>query len=132
VVHHVVLPGGIRDAVLDRWNWSTKMAGLVSLVPELRTTVFYRHWFFADWTAWFDLAVAGLMVSGASRRKWPLIAILPYARRAYRDTRLYRARSDGLAGLRLTVRYFLGAPFVDAATLIGFLAGSATWRTLVL
>ena len=44
----------------DRWHWSRDMAALAQLVPELREGTFYRRWFFADWTAQFDLAVVAL------------------------------------------------------------------------
>jgi hypothetical protein len=133
VVHHVVLPGGVRKAVTDRWNWSTKMAGLAQLVPELRSTVFYRRLFFADWTARFDLAVSGVAASLATRRVWPLIVTAPYARQVYRDSAPYRGGPGGrISVLTRTGRYLLGAPIVDAATLAGLLAGSAAWRNLVL
>lgn len=133
LVHHAVVPGRIRDAVADRWNWSTKMAGLAKLVPELRTTVFYRRWFFTNWTASFDMAVVGLVASLVSRKKWPLAVAAPYATQVYRNAAQYLTVSEGhVSALTQTGRYVLGVPIVDAVTLAGLVAGSVAWRTVVL
>lgn len=133
LVHHAVVPGGLRDALADRWHWTRDMPGLVGLVPELRDGVFYRRWFFSDWSAMFDLAVAGLLVAAASRRPAWLVAALPYIRRVARETHPYRdGRDSRLGGLRRAAQYAAGAPLVDATTLAGFILGSIQWRSLVL
>lgn len=133
LVHHAVFPGGVRDAIADRWHWTRDMPGLVQLVPELRDGVLYRRWFFADWSAQFDLAVAGLLLAAAARRRLPLLATLPYVRRVWREG----ASFEGGGAARPTrwrrrAGFLLGAPMVDAATLAGFLLGSREWRTVVL
>ena len=133
VVHHAVVPGGVRDAMADRWHWSRDMPGLARYVPELRPAVFYHRWFFAHWTAQFDLAVAGVGAALLARRKLCLLAAVPYLRRVYGEAATYRAATDsGSEGLRRATLHAVGAPLVNAATLVGFIAGGVAWRRLVL
>jgi glycosyltransferase involved in cell wall biosynthesis len=133
LVYHAVVPGTLLDALADRWHWTRDMPGLVRLVPELRRCAFYHRWFFADWTAKFDLAFAGACAAALTGRKRWLVACVPYLNRVRRETEIYRdGRDSRLGGLGRAARYAAGAPAVDAATLAGFLAGSAAWRTLVL
>jgi glycosyltransferase involved in cell wall biosynthesis len=124
VVHHAVFPGGIRDDIADRWQWSRNMPGLVRHVPELRETVFYRRWFFSRWTAQFDLAAAGLAAAWLTKRPLCLLAAVPYARRIASESRRY--------GRRGALRFAVGAPIVEAATLVGLTVGSVAWRRVVL
>jgi len=132
LVHHAVVPGRLRDAIGDRWHWTRDMPGLVRLVPELRESVFYRRWFFAAWTAQFDLALLGLAAAAGTRRGVWLTASLPYARRLWRDGEPYRSGAGRLTSLRRSAAHALGTPVLDAATLCGLLAGSLAWRRLVL
>ena len=133
LVHHAVVPGGVRDAIADRWHWTKDMPGLAGLVPELRAATFYHRWFFDDWTAQFDLALTGVLGVAISRRKLCLLATVPYLDRVRRETALYRdGRDSRLAGIRRAAAHALGTPAVDAATLAGFIAGSIAWRRLVL
>jgi len=124
LVHHAVVPGGLGDELADRWHWAHDMPGLARRVPELRVAVFYHRWFFSHWTAQFDLALAGLLMALAGRRRLGLLAAAPYLRRLTRESTRY--------GKRGAVRYVLGMPMVEAATLAGLLTGSAAWRCLVL
>jgi glycosyltransferase involved in cell wall biosynthesis len=124
LVHHAVVPGGVRDDMADRWHWSRDMPGLVRLAPELREGTFHRRWFFNAWTAQFDLAVAGVVASALSRRPWWLLAGVPYVRRLTREATRY--------GRRGAVGYVVGMPAVEASTLAGLLTGSLAWRCLVL
>jgi hypothetical protein len=123
-VHHAVFAGGLRDDMADRWHWSRDMPGLVSQVPELRDTTFYRHVFFNHWTAQFDLAAAAILIAAASRRPVWLSMTLPYVTRVAREARRYNRRD--------AVRFVLGSPVVEATTLAGLLFGSVIWRSLVL
>jgi glycosyltransferase involved in cell wall biosynthesis len=133
LVHHAVVPGSLRDAVLDRWHWTRDMPGLVERVPELRATTLYHRWFFADWTAQFDLAVAVVVTGAALRRPRLAAGVLPYARRVWREASVYRdGRDSRAAGLSRAARYCLGAPVVDVTTLTGLVLGSIAWRSLVL
>ncbi len=133
LVEHAVVRGSVGDTVADRWHWTRDMPGLARLVPELRTAVFYRRLFFADWTAKFDFALAGLMTTALTRRRLWLLATAPYARHVWRDTRPYReGPGSRLSRARRAGAHILGAPVVDAATLGGLAAGSLAWRCLVL
>lgn len=133
VVHHAVVPGRLRDAIADRWHWTRDMPGLARVVPELRHAVFYRSWFFANWTAQFDLALAGVAAAAATRQKLWLLATVPYLQRVRRETMVYRdGRASRRGRLRRASRHALGAPIVDAATFSGFVSGSIAWRCLVL
>jgi glycosyltransferase involved in cell wall biosynthesis len=133
VVHHAVVPGDIRDALADRWHWSRDMPGLARVVPELRQAAFYRRWFFAHWTAQFDLALVGVAAVLLTRRKLLLLSTVPYLERVYGESATYRAQPhSGVEGLRRAAAHAVGAPVVNAATLAGFIAGSVAWRSLVL
>lgn len=133
LVHHAVVPGGLRDAIADRWHWTRDMPGLARLVPELRDGTFYRRWFFGEWTAQFDLAVLGIAASVLTRRKLWLISIVPYVDRVRREATMYRdGRDSRVAGVRRAAGHALGAPAIDAATLAGLVVGSIAWRCLVL
>jgi len=117
----------------DRWHWTFDMPGLVRLVPELREAAFYRRWFFAHWSAQFDLAFAGAAGTLLTGRKLLLLSSVPYLERVYGEAAIYRRATESPAqGLRRAAAHALGAPIVSAATLAGFLAGSLAWRQLVL
>jgi len=133
LVYHAVVPGGVRDAMADRWHWSRDMAALAELVPELRDGTFYRRWFFADWTAQFDLAVAALAAAVIMRRRLWLLGVFPYFSRLRREATLYiDGRDSRLSAARRAAAHLLGSSAVDAATLAGLLAGSISSRYLVL
>lgn len=133
VVHHEVVPGGIRDAMADRWHWTRDMPGLVRLVPELRRAILYRRVFFVFWTAYFDFALFGLAAALLTRRKLWLGAAIPYARWLRRDAAGYGVRGGARpADVHAALVYALGSAAVDGVTLLGLLSGSAAWRCLVL
>jgi glycosyltransferase involved in cell wall biosynthesis len=124
LVHHAVVPGGLLDDMADRWHWARDMAGLARLVPELRRGTFRRHVFFNGVTARFDLAAAGIALATLSGRRGFALAAMPYIRHV-RD-------HSGQWTSRQRAGYILGAPIVDATTLIALLIGSVSWRSLVL
>lgn len=124
IVEHAVVPGGIGDELADRWHWSRDMPGLASRVPELRSSTFYRRWFFHRKTARFDAGLAGAMLAAATHRKAWLVAALPYVD--------WVAREGARWGLRRAVPFALGSVAVDAVTLAGLLTGSIAWRCVVL
>lgn len=133
LVHHAVVPGGVVDAIADRWHWTRDMPGLARLVPELRETTFYRRWFFGEWTAQSDLAFAALLTAAITGRKLWLLACVPYLDRVRRESWIYRdGRGSRASVLRRAAVHAAGAPAVDAVTLAGLLAGSVEWRSLVL
>jgi glycosyltransferase involved in cell wall biosynthesis len=133
IVHHAVFPGRLRDAVADRWHWTWDMPGLARLVPELREEAFYHRWFFAGWSAQFDLALASALAAILARRWLWLLGAGPYARRVWREAQLYRSGPvPKPERLRRMAVFALGAPVQDAATLAGLVGGSLAWRSLVL
>jgi glycosyltransferase involved in cell wall biosynthesis len=133
LVHHAVVPGRLGDALADRWHWTRDMPGLAGLVPELRANTFYHRWFFAHWTAQFDLAALGVATALLTRRKLWLLATVPYLERVYGEATAYRAGTQSRAdGLRRAAVHASGAPVLSVATLAGFIAGSIEWRRLVL
>lgn len=133
LVHHEVVPGGVRDALADRWHWTRDMPGLVRLVPELRRARLYRRVFFDYWTAYYDLALLGIAATVLTRRKLWLLAVFPYGRRLKQD-----APGFGITGgwqpsrARAALSYALGTAIVDGVTMYGLLSGSVAWRCLVL
>ena len=124
LVHHEVVPGHLGDEVADRWHWTRDMPGLARLVPELREAAFYRRWFFHRKTARFDLAGAGVLVALLTRRRIWLLAAAPYADWIARDAVRWGARRGA--------EFALGSVVIDAATLTGLVAGSFSWRSVVL
>ena len=124
LVHHAVVAGSVIDAMADRWHWARDMAGMAQLVPELRETTFHRRVFFNQVSAWFDYALAGMLASAITREAGWMIAGVPYLRHV-------RVGSQQWIG-REAAAYILGTPLVDAVTLAGLLAGSVTWRSMVL
>jgi glycosyltransferase involved in cell wall biosynthesis len=124
IVHHAVVPGTLRDEILDRWHWARDMPGVAALVPELREASFYRRWFFSRKTARFDFAVACLALAVVTRRVAPLAGTWPYL-----DWIVSEARRMGAAD---GARHALGSVASDGATLAALLTGSATWRCLLL
>lgn len=132
LVHHEVVPGGIRDAMADHWHWARDLPGLVALVPELRHAAFYRRVFFGYWTWYFDLAVFGLAAWLITRRKVCLVLLWPYLRKKVRDADGYSFGGSQRARVRNAFSYAIGTPAVDAVTLGGLLFGSIVWRSLVL
>jgi glycosyltransferase involved in cell wall biosynthesis len=124
LVHHEVVPGGVRHELRDRWHWSRDMPGLVARVPELRDGVFFKRWFFNHWTAQFDLAFVSVALAAGMRRRLWLFGCLPYGWRLALESRRYSRRH--------ILKFLLGAPICEGATLVAFVVGGVEWRTLVL
>lgn len=124
VVHHVVVPGGLRDDLEDHWHWARDMSGLARLVPELRKGAFFRRWWFNRWTAQFDLAIAAVAMAAICRRPAWLLGVAPYARRLAVESRRYPKRE--------AIAFLLGSPMVELATLAGLLRGSIESGSVVL
>jgi glycosyltransferase involved in cell wall biosynthesis len=125
LVHHAVVPGGVRDEIADRLHWSTDMPGLARLVPELRQATFYRRWFFHRKTARFDVALAAGAAALVSRRPAWLALAAPYAHWVAVEAGPWPAG-------RARARFVLGSLAIDGATCWGLLTGSVRWRTVLL
>jgi glycosyltransferase involved in cell wall biosynthesis len=124
VVYHEVVPGNLLDDVADRWHWARDMPRLAQLVPELRRAVFHHRLFFNVVTARFDYALAGVAAAALTRQNLWLLAAMPYLRHLLDFSEDWSQRERLL--------YVAGAPVVEAATLAGLLAGSITWRSVLL
>jgi glycosyltransferase involved in cell wall biosynthesis len=124
LVHHAVVPGSLLDEIADRWHWSRDMAGLARRVPELRDTTFYHRVFFNSVSAQFDLALLGLLATAASRKPGWMAAGRPYLRHLRGSSHRWAPQQQ--------IAYLLGSPLVDLATLCGLVAGSVSWRSLIL
>jgi glycosyltransferase involved in cell wall biosynthesis len=121
VVHHEVVPGTFRDDLEDRWHWGRDMPALARRVPELRRACFYRRWFFHRRTADFDLAAGSLALALITRRRLPLLGVLPYLRWGFES-------ASGPSRLKALAATVCG----DAMTCGALLAGSARWRSVLL
>lgn len=119
VAHDVTYPG---------WAWHLRRGlqyaawpRLVAEFPELRDEVLYRRWFLRRRNVAVLLGVAGMAVTGATRRPGPLTAVLPWCV-------LRRPRRHGLPGLADSAA---GMAF-DLSVLAGLLRGSVKERHVVL
>jgi len=123
LVHHAVFPGTPRSFVGERARLRFFPA-LVGRIPELRDAFCYRRVFLTRRTALFDLAVVGVLGAAVTRRRWPLLTVLPYARLVWRLARVWGARRGPVVAAAN-----VAADAVGAASLA---AGSARTRAPVL
>jgi GT2 family glycosyltransferase len=79
VVRHAVFDRDARGYIAERRRLRF-FPMLLGEVPELRDSRPLRL-FLSPRTARFDLALAGTLVAVVRRRAWPLLAVIPYARR---------------------------------------------------
>ena len=121
LVHHAVFPRSARGYIAERWRMRFFPA-LVREVPELRSRLHMRYFLARD-TALFDLAVAGVAASAASRRRWPLLAAAPY---------LGRRLSWRGGGPRRVARRNSAIAIGDAVGLLALIRGSVAARRLLL
>jgi glycosyltransferase involved in cell wall biosynthesis len=123
VVRHLVFPRDARGYVTEqaRVVWFPE---LVRHMPELRDTFLWRRWFLGERTAGVDLAVTAVATAIATRRLFPLVGVLPYARTAWRDTGSWAGRRRAeVAAAHITA---------DAVRLGALAWGSLRSRCLVL
>jgi glycosyltransferase involved in cell wall biosynthesis len=125
LVHHVVVPGGLRDEIADRWHWARDMPGLARRVPELRRRTFHRRVFFNLDTAQFDRALVAVALALLSGRRVWLLGCVPYVRRLLRQAARYDSPTAAAA-------YLVGMPAAEAATCAALVRGSLEWRSPVL
>lgn len=122
VVRHAVFGRGAAGYVAERAR-VRYFPALAARIPELRDEFLHRRWFLNARTLCFDAALAGAAVAVAARRPWPLVAALPYARRAWRDSTGWGRRRQPLV---------LGAQVAaDAVGAAALLAGSVRYRAIV-
>jgi len=121
LVHHAVFPRDAWGYVAEHWR-RRFFPSLVREIPELRSRVFGRY-FLARHTALFDLALAGVLGSLASRRLWPLGATLPYL------TKRFSWRGGGPSRVLRRNAAFAAA---DAVGFAGLVRGSIAARRILL
>jgi hypothetical protein len=91
LVHHAVLPGTAAGRLREAGRQGL-FADLVRVVPEARRSLFLGL-FLSRRRAAFDLALAGCLVAALLWNPWPLLAVLPYAWVALRDSARFRRRA---------------------------------------
>jgi hypothetical protein len=120
IVHHAVFRRGPRGYISERWRLRYFPA-LVREVPEMRSQLPARV-FLSRRSAQFDLALLGSLAALVTRRPWPIIATVPYARRHLRIHDLWR---------RSAARQNLTVVTADAVGLAALVRGSAAARCLL-
>ncbi len=121
LVHHAVFPRGARGYIAERWRLRFFPA-LVREIPELRSRLHMRF-FLAEHTALFDLAAASAAVGLSSRRRWPLLGVLPY---------LYKRLSWRQAWRRSVARRNLAVVVGDVVGFAALVRGSIAARRVLL
>jgi glycosyltransferase involved in cell wall biosynthesis len=119
-VYHAVFRRRRAEYVRERWRLRY-MPAILREAPELRSS-FRFGVFLSDRTARFDLAVAGLVLATATRRREPLALTIPYLTRLRRHGLWRRSAWRENAGL-------IGG---DAMSLAALARGSVAARELLL
>lgn len=126
VVHHRLVPGTFRDHARDQRHVGG-MPGLAKRSPVVADAL-RGGLFLSRATLRFDLALAGILVAGATRRPWMLFLVAPWVRHRWPHARA-RARGRGrLSTLRILAEYSV----LDATTCVSLVGGSVRHRRVVL
>ncbi len=100
--------------------------GLARKTPFLRS-IFFRRVFLNRTTAYFDLALLGLLAAIIFRSPAPILLALPWVGRRARMTRWY-AGNNVVQGIRIFAKYAVS----DAVTFASLVEGSLRYRRLLL
>jgi glycosyltransferase involved in cell wall biosynthesis len=122
VVHHAVFETNPVEHVAERARL-VHFPALAAKIPELRETMFYRHWFLSRRTAAFDAALTATAAALVARRRAPLLAAVPYG-----WILLRRAKGWG----RHAPEIIAAEAAADAVGCIALAAGSVRSRSPVL
>jgi len=98
LVHHAVIAGTAATYLAERRREGL-FAGLVREVPELRDTFLYRRLFLRPRAAALWLALAGLGLAAADRRRLWALAAAPYLRHVARDVQGWGPRSAAVLAI---------------------------------
>jgi glycosyltransferase involved in cell wall biosynthesis len=128
IVRHAVFPRAARDWIMERAR-CRYFPPLVALIPELRATLLRRRLFLSEDTLRFDFALAGLVLASLAHRRWPALAILPYAAALTREARDTGASPPAASAAFTRVVARIAA---DALTAGALALGSVRARTPVL
>jgi hypothetical protein len=123
LAYHAVFPRGPGEFVAERRRLAM-FPELAARVPELRDGFFYRRFFHSGRSARFDLALAGLGASLATRRAMPLLVALPYLGTVGNEVRRW--------GLRTAPRVAAVEVLADAVGAVALVRGSVGARTVLL
>lgn len=123
LVHHAVFAESARDRVRERRR-DGLFADLARRVPELRPIFFHRRFFLSPVSLRFDVAVAAVVVAGATRSPLPLAGLAPYAGRVAAEVRRWP--------VRLAPRVAAATVAGDAVGFASLVRGSLRARTLLL
>jgi glycosyltransferase involved in cell wall biosynthesis len=126
LAHHAVFHRGWRAYVGERRRLEYFPA-MAAKMPELRETLLYRRLFLSDRSARVDLALAAVVTSAVAGRRWPLVAISPYAAALTTHAR-HRARTGSPTAIAAIAAADAAADLVGLAALS---AGSARYRSPV-
>jgi glycosyltransferase involved in cell wall biosynthesis len=127
LAHHAVFRRGSREYVAERMRLRFFPA-LVQRIPELRDELLHMRYFLNDRTGAFDLALGGVSLAVATRKRAPLALALPYALAATTDALDNRRHGATLPALRFAATRVTA----DAVGFAALLYGSARARTLLL
>jgi glycosyltransferase involved in cell wall biosynthesis len=119
-VYHAVFRRGAAEYVRERWRLRY-MPAIVREAPELRSS-FHLNYFLSERTARFDLALGGVALAAAMRRREPLLLAVPY---------LKRLRRRGL-WRRSAWRENIGMIAADGVSFAALARGSVAAREIVL
>lgn len=122
VVRHAVFPGRWRDLVKERWRLRY-FPVQVQRMPELRDYG-YQSVFLNRRTAYFDLALAGLLTALRRRSPAPLLMAVPYVRLTYGVSWIW--------GRRRLPMLMSAHALADAVGCLALATGSARSGTVVL
>jgi glycosyltransferase involved in cell wall biosynthesis len=120
LVHHAVFPQAAAPWIAEHAR-RRHFPEIVARVPELRDTFLYRRRFLDARSAAFDAALAGLVAAAVTRRAWPAVAAIPYARAFARRPLEHRSLRVAAADLA-----------ADAVGAWALVRGSVAARSLVL
>ena len=118
LAHHAVFREGAVAHVLERRRLA-HFPAIAARIPEIRSDLFFGHWFLSRRTAAFDLAVVAL----ATRRRGALPLAAPYAWMLLGEALAWRGLAPKVIPVRLAA---------DAVGLIALARGSLRRRSLVL
>jgi glycosyltransferase involved in cell wall biosynthesis len=125
VVYHRVIPADFAHFLRDQRNL-VGFPGLGVRSPQVAQWFWHRY-FLSKHTAIFDAAIAGGVVAAVTRRRWPLLALLPWLWRRVPEARRLAGPQRWLTPQRLG-QLAVG----DAVSLASLVEGSVKHRRVVL
>ncbi len=107
-VAHAVFPGTPASFVAEQTRLRY-FPPMVARIPELRASIGWHRVFLHRRTAMFDAAAIGVAVAVGHRRRWALLAALPYARDLWRTARPWGRRRGPVVAVTRVAADAVGA-----------------------